>query len=151
MIRNKETMIFSNDTLRTMISEKNLKVTPQRIAVLKAILELGNHPTAEQVLVELDRSFLGMSKGTLYKVLETLVDKELIKRVKTDRDILRYDGNLGVHHHLYCSECDMIEDYEDKELDAILKAYFKNKKLKEGFEIEDVVLQIRGTFTECQV
>lgn len=141
-------MTISYDKLREMISEKKLKVTPQRIAVLKAVLELGNHPTAEQILVELEQSFVGMSKGTLYKVLETLVLKGLIRRVKTDRDILRYDGNLGSHHHLYCSECELIEDYEDKELDEMLAAYFAKKELH-GFVIEDIVLQVRGSFDKC--
>jgi len=30
--------------------EKGLKVTPQRIAVLEAILEMSNHPTVENII-----------------------------------------------------------------------------------------------------
>jgi len=143
-------MKLNNEELRKVISEKGLKVTPQRMAVLRAVLESGTHPTAEQIEDALKASFMVMSKGTLYKVLDALVANGLIKRVKTDRDILRYDGNLKSHHHLYCSECDLIEDYEDEELDELLKAHFAKKKL-EGFELEEIVVQVRGAFKKCSV
>jgi Fur family peroxide stress response transcriptional regulator len=61
---------------------------------------------------------------------------------------MRYDGKVEKHHHLYCSECDLIEDYMDEELDKLLQNHFKNKNIK-GFKIEDIVLQIRGTFDKC--
>jgi Fur family peroxide stress response transcriptional regulator len=61
---------------------------------------------------------------------------------------MRYDGVRHSHHHLYCSQCDQIEDYNDKELDRLLEVYFRNKKLK-GFRIEEFVLQIKGKFDTC--
>ena len=61
---------------------------------------------------------------------------------------MRYDGIIEAHHHLYCSSCDLIEDYVDKELDEFLTDYFKSKKIT-GFKIEEIVLQIRGTFDKC--
>jgi Fur family peroxide stress response transcriptional regulator len=61
---------------------------------------------------------------------------------------MRYDGIMENHHHLYCTECDLIEDYVDKELDQLLHEYFKKKNLGE-FKLEDIVVQIRGTFDKC--
>ena len=61
---------------------------------------------------------------------------------------MRYDGVVENHHHLYCSECDLIEDYHDEELDKLLQNHFKNKNI-EGFKMEDIVLQIRGKFEKC--
>lgn len=139
---------MTSEEVRQKLSEKGLKVTPQRIVILMAIYELGNHPTAENVLDHVRKDNPNIAKGTVYKVLETLVEKDLIKKVKTDRDIFRYDGIVDKHHHLYCSECDLIEDYVDKELDDLLQEYFKNKEFK-GFQIDDIVLQIRGTFDKC--
>lgn len=136
------------EEVRNRLSEKGLKVTPQRINILKAVYELDNHPTAENVLDYIRESNPNIAKGTIYNVLETLVKNKLIQKVKTDKDILRYDGVIENHHHLYCSECDFIEDYVDKELDDLLKEYFKKKK-PEGFNIEDIVLQIRGTSEKC--
>ena len=137
-----------NISIRDLFTEKGLKVTPQRIAILEAIYKLDNHPTVENIIIHIRKNNPNIATGTVYKVLDTLVENNLIKKVKTDKDILRYDGVTEKHHHLYCSECDLIEDYYDKELDELLKNHFKNKKI-DGFKMEDIVLQIRGTFDKC--
>ncbi len=130
------------------IKEKGLKVTPQRIAILEAIYKLDNHPTAENIIDFIHKNHPSIATGTVYKVLDTLIENNLVKRVRTERDVMRYDGVLEHHHHLYCIECDLIEDYVDEELNDILMNYFKNKKI-EGFEMKDFVLQINGTFNKC--
>ena len=136
------------ENIRNKLSEKGLKVTPQRISILEAIYSLNNHPTADNIIEFIRVSHPNIATGTVYKVLDTLVENKLIKKVKTDRDILRDDGIVDNHHHIYCSECDLIEDYKDEELDVLLKEYF-NKKQFEGFKLEDIVVQIRGTFDKC--
>jgi len=144
-------IIQSNMTyeeIKNRLAEKGLKVTPQRMAILEAIYELNNHPTAENITEYIRQKHPNIATGTVYKVLETLVSNQLIKKVTTDKDIMRYDGIMENHHHLYCSECDLIEDYHDNELDELLKNYFASKNLP-GFKIEEFVLQIKGTFNKC--
>ncbi|MBN1116123.1 MAG: transcriptional repressor [Bacteroidales bacterium] len=141
-------MNVTSEEIIARLGEKKLKVTPQRTAILEAIYTLNNHPTAEQIIEHIRVSHPNIATGTVYNVLDTLIENNLVKRVKTDRDIMRYDGVVENHHHLYCSECDLIEDYVDDELDALLRNYFKNKKI-DGFKIEDIVLQLRGTFDKC--
>ena len=120
-------MSVSIENIRRKLSEKGLKITPQRISILEAVYNLNNHPTADNIIEHILVSHPNIATGTVYKVLETLVENQLIKKVKTDRDIMRYDGVIEKHHHLYCSECDLIEDYIDEELDELLKEYFKKK------------------------
>ena len=141
-------MNLSIEEIRNKLSEKGLKITPQRISIFKAVYNLDNHPTAESIIENIRKSHPNIATGTVYKVLYTLVENKLIKKVKTDRDIMRYDGMIENHHHLYCSKCDSIEDYWDEELDELLKEYFKKKQFV-GFKIEDIVLQIRGTSDKC--
>ena len=138
-------MSVSKEFIRKKLTEKGLKVTPQRISILEAVFNLKNHPTAENITEYIRETHPNIATGTVYKVLETLVESKLIMKVKTDRDIMRYDGIVENHHHLYSSESDFIEDYFDEELDELLKDYFEKKQLK-GFKIEDIVLQIKGTF-----
>jgi len=133
------------ENIRKRLSEKGLKVTPQRITILEAVCALNNHPTAEIIIEHIHRSNPNIATGTVYKVLDTLVEKKLIRKVKTDGDVMRYDGVLEPHHHLYCSSGNLIEDYVDNDLDELLKAYFTSKRLA-GFNIEEIVLEIRGTF-----
>ncbi len=135
--------------IRSKLSEKGLKVTPQRISILEAVYSLRNHPTAEQIIAHIHRSNPNIATGTVYKVLDTLVESHLIRRVKTDKDVMRYDGILENHHHLYCTQSDHIEDYVDRELDELLVQYFNSRGI-EGFRIEDIVVEIRGTFSKIQ-
>lgn len=127
------------------LQEKGLKVTPQRLAIYKAIVELNNHPTAENVIEHIKKEHPHISVGTVYKVLESLVEKELLRKVKTEKDFMRYDAVLTNHHHLYCSATDRIEDYEDEKLNTIICEYFKNNKIK-NFKVQEIKLQITGTF-----
>ncbi len=132
----------STEDIRKIISEKGLKATPQRIIILEVIYRLGNHPTAEHIITEVQKKYPSIAIGTVYKVLEAFVSNNIIKKVKTDKDIMRYDGRVDSHHHLYCTDSDVIEDYKDEELDTLLENYFKNKEIN-GYNIEDVVLQIK--------
>ena len=96
-------MKLSITSIKDKLVEKGLKVTPQRISILEAIHKLNNHPTADMIMDHIQESHPNIASGTVYKVLDVLVDNQLIKRVKTERDVMRYDGILETHHHLYCS------------------------------------------------
>jgi len=127
------------------LKEKGLRVTPQRVAIFEAICRLNNHPKAEHIIHYIQKNHPNISVGTVYKVLDSLVENGLIQRVKTDGDIMRYDPMLDRHHHLYCEESDRIEDYKDSELDALIMNHFKNKGIAH-FHIKDIRLQITGNF-----
>ena len=131
--------------LREILTAKKIKVTPQRIAVLDAVYSLQNHPTAEQIIEYIHVRYPSIATGTVYKVLDACTQHNLIKKVKTEKDVMRYDGNVQQHHHVYCVECDYIEDYYDEKLDAILHAYFSEHSI-DNFIIEDVKLQVNGRF-----
>ncbi len=130
---------------RDKLKEKGLKVTPQRVAIYDAIVKLKNHPTAENVIEYIKKNHPNISVGTVYKVLESLVENELLNKVKTERDIMRYDAVLSNHHHLDCAETDRIEDFEDEKLTSIINSYFKKNKIH-NFKVKDIKLQITGKF-----
>jgi Fur family transcriptional regulator, peroxide stress response regulator len=130
----------------TTLKSCGLKVTPQRIAVLDAVINLRNHPTTENITGFIKINHPNIATGTVYKTLETFVKNNIIKKVKTNNDLMRYDGVIERHHHLYCSESDRIEDFYDDDLNKILDNYFKKNKIR-NFTIEDIRLQINGKFT----
>lgn len=133
------------EDFRNKLIEKRLKVTPQRIAVLEAIFKLNDHPTAENIIDYIRKNNPNIATATVYKVLDKFVSYGLINRVKTEKDIMRYDAILDSHHHLYYSDSDRIEDYKDDELNRLLEGYFDKKKIP-NFKIEDLKLQIIGKF-----
>ena len=87
-----------------------------------------------------------ISSATIYKVLDVFVSNGLIRRVDTERDIMRYDAITESHHHIYCSDSNRIEDYKDEELHKLLTEYFQKKQIPD-FKIEDLKLHIIGKFT----
>jgi Fur family peroxide stress response transcriptional regulator len=131
--------------IRNKLAEKGLKVTPQRVAILEAIINLNNHPTAENIIDYIRDNNPNIATATVYKVLDALVMNELIRKVKTERDVMRYDAMMENHHHLYCSDSDRIEDFVDDELNEMIEKYFEKKKIPD-FKIEDIKLQIIGRF-----
>ena len=133
------------EDISAKLIEKGLKVTPQRIAILEAIIKLNNHPTAENIVEFIRQNHPNISVATVYKVLDALVENQLIKRVTTEKDVMRYDAIMEKHHHIYCSDSDRIEDFVDEELNELLSNYFKDKKIP-GFKIEDIKLQIIGKY-----
>ncbi|NCA77222.1 MAG: transcriptional repressor [Alphaproteobacteria bacterium] len=136
---------MKTEEIRSELTRKRLRVTPQRVAILEAVISLHNHPTAENVSEFLKEHHPNIATGTVYKILEVLVAKGLLKKVKTDRDVMRYDAILDNHHHLYSSESERIEDYFDDGLNTLLTDYFKSHKIQ-GFEISDIRLQLIGRF-----
>lgn len=124
-----------------------LKVTPQRIAVMDAVIKLKNHPTAENIAEFIKVNHPNIATGTVYKTLELLVKNNIIKKVKTDSDVMRYDAITEKHHHLYSAGSVRIEDYYDNELIEIIDTYFSTKSIP-NFEIEDIKLQIIGRFSD---
>jgi len=140
---------MSAEEISNKLIEKGLKVTPQRIAILEAIIKLNNHPTADNIIGYIRKNHPNIATATVYKVLDALVSNGLIKKVETEKDIMRYDAIMESHHHLYCSESDRIEDYYDAGLNEMLKKYFKKKGIPD-FRIEDIKLQIIGKFVKTE-
>ncbi len=127
------------------LKQKGLRVTPQRVAVYQTVCEINDHPTAEMIIRSIRENHPNISVGTVYKVLDTLVENDLLEKVKTEKGTMRYDPILSGHHHLYCKETDRIADYEDPELDNMLASYFSKKKI-EHFTISDIKLELTGKF-----
>jgi Fur family transcriptional regulator, peroxide stress response regulator len=138
-------MHFSQEEIRNKLAEKGLKVTPQRLAILDAVYVLGSHPTAENIIEYIRQNNPNIASGTVYKVLETLIENKLVRKVYTDKDVMRYDGVMKNHHHLYCADNEVIEDYVDEKLDLMLQEYFKTHKIND-FQIDEIVLQINGKY-----
>lgn len=138
---------MANKEVIKILAENNLKVTPQRTAVLEVILGLENHPTADDIVDYLRLNFPHVPIGTVYKILDAFVEKGIVTKVKTDNGIIRYDAILEPHHHLYCADSDRIEDYYDDELNKILTKYFRRKRIPD-FIIKDFKLQIIGKFKD---
>jgi Fur family peroxide stress response transcriptional regulator len=135
--------MISREIIRNKLIRAGLKVTPQRLIVLEALHALRNHPTTDQIIEYIGRFHSNIAVGTVYHILEAFLDKNLVKKVKSEGEIIRYDPVLEKHHHLYCTDTGEISDYFDDQLDRLLSDYFREKKIP-GFKVEDVRVEITG-------
>ena len=140
---------MANRDIIKILTDNNLRITPQRTAVLEVLYTLNNHPSADYIIDFLRLTFPHITLSTVYKILDVFIEKGIITRVKTEDGIMRYDYVNEKHHHLYCTETERIENYYDEELDKLLENYMKKKTIP-NFKIKDIRLQITGTFTETQ-
>jgi len=138
---------MANREIIKILTDNNLKVTPQRTAVLEVLFSFPKHPSADDIIDYLRISYPNIPLSTVYKILDAFVLKGIVTRVKTDDGIMRYDCVKEKHHHLYCSDSERIEDYYDKDLDKLLENFMKKKTIP-NFEIRDFRLQIVGNFTD---
>jgi len=132
--------------LQIRLKEAGLRITPQRIAVLETVIA-SNHPTADQLLIRIRKTYPSIATGTIYKILETFVNKGIIRKIETQSGVMRYDAILLKHHHLQDENDNRIEDYFDDELDRLVKEHLAKKQIPE-FEISDIKIQIIGKFSQ---
>lgn len=119
-----------------------LKATHQRIVIYNALLNM-NHPTAEGVFESIREENPTISLGTVYKTLDTFVENGLAARVMSEEGPSRYDFNTGFHNHIYCSNSDEIIDFQDAELENLIKTFFEKRNIS-NLKIQDIKVQIRG-------
>lgn len=121
-----------------------LKVTPQRLAVLRVLLESHDHPAPEAVFQRVRGGLPSVSLATVYKVLASLEAAGLASRVGVPGDANRYDANLAPHHHLICTRCGDVADHHDPGLAPALP------RALGGFVPSEARVQIFGLCARCR-
>jgi Fur family peroxide stress response transcriptional regulator len=125
--------------------EQGVPLTIQRRAVLEALALREDHPTADQVFEEVTGRLPGISRTTVYRVLETLVQLGVIHKASHLGSAARYDPNTSRHHHLTCLICNRVVDMEEE---AIRKIELPKQATK-GFRIVDYSVHFQGYCGEC--
>jgi Fur family peroxide stress response transcriptional regulator len=131
---------------RKLCRERGLNLTPQRRAILEAVLDLDNHPQADEVYKALARRRLRVSRATVFRTLEGLARLGIIARAGHTGSSARYDGRTDRHHHLICTLCDRVIDLSDKHLDSVPVPDTR----RFGFVVSDLQVLLRGTCRECR-
>lgn len=141
---------MSLEIIKTKLKEAGMKITPQRIAVLQAMIGNNQHPTADDLIKTIRKVHSNISAGTVYHILNTLVSKKVIGKIETINNVVRYDPNMEKHHHLYLSDKHEIVDFFDDELNGIIMDYLMNNTKLDNINIEDVKIQIIGKVRKPQ-
>lgn len=88
----------------------DLRMTPQRQAVLEALAACGGHPTAAEIYARVQRHGPGLAYATVYNALNALVERGLILQLRVDDGASRYDLRTDRHDHVLCVDCGALVD-----------------------------------------
>jgi Fur family peroxide stress response transcriptional regulator len=123
-----------------------LAVTPQRLAIIRALLNSGDHPRAETVFAEVRREHPHVSLATVHRTLETLCRIGEARKVTVLHDSARYDGNTAAHHHVVCVECRAIRDIEIPGVERLLDG----RAGLGDFQLLGCALEIQALCADCR-
>lgn len=123
------------------ISQRN---TVQRFLILETVRLMDNHPTAEEIFHEVAKRHPHISKGTVYRNLNSLTGEGLIKHIPIANASDRYDNIVHPHYHFKCFECERLFNIELKH-DVEFSSENKN-----GFNVEHYDLLFYGKCDKCK-
>ncbi len=124
----------------------DLRLTPQRQAVLDALRSSPDHPTAQDVLDRVRRTSPGIGAATVYRTLNLLVEQGHALELDLGDTAARYDANTSRHDHVVCERCGAASD-----VDAPLPARLADRVAEvSGFRITGHDLRFRGLCPTCQ-
>lgn len=94
------------------LKSAGLKLTPQRIAIVREIADDFSHPTAQALFERLRPAFPTMSFATVYNTLDALAGCGLTGSLNLGGDsrAVRFDPNTDPHHHAVCDACGTVID-----------------------------------------
>ena len=94
--------------------QAGLKVTPQRMAIYKALIQSKEHPSAEMLYREVRQEMPNISLDTVNRTLITFSETGMAYTVEGTGDPRRFDGNLTDHQHFRCLKCRRVVDIINK-------------------------------------
>jgi Fur family peroxide stress response transcriptional regulator len=104
--------IITREGLIGRLRERGLRITPQREAIVDALVENRHlHPAAGLIHREAAKRARRVSLSTVYATLGVFCQQGLLKNMEFDRMENRYEGNLQEHINLVCRTCGSITDY----------------------------------------
>jgi len=128
------------------LREQRLKITPQRISIIEALVEKTPlHPGASLIYEEAREKVNSLSLSTVYATLNELCKHGLIKMLEFDKMESRCEGNIAAHINLVCKRCHKIIDYK-----LPISLDLKEVAKKARFWVTDSRLEYYGYCQDCR-
>ena len=137
------------ERLRAMaakVKASGLKLTPQRLAIMRLLAESDDHPGVEGIWRQLKRRFPGISQATVYRTIQLVKSLGEAVEIAFAGGGSRYDGRKPhPHPHVICMQCGRILDPDL----ASLKDMAREVSAASGYQITTFRLDFFGTCPAC--
>ncbi|MEN3006038.1 Fur family transcriptional regulator [Dehalobacterium formicoaceticum] len=135
-----------------LLKECNLRITPQRKAILEILYNYrGNHLEVENIyeLLTVKDNNKRIGLATVYRTMELFEKIGIVSRLSMENSSARYELIMYdklMHHHLICLKCGQLVELDDR-----IAEEFKNRILEDkGFEVADKSMKIYGYCSSCK-
>lgn len=129
----------------TQLRDRGLRVTAQRLAVLRAVIG-GAHVTADAVAESVRTEVGAISQQAVYDALGALVEVGLVRRLQPAGSPTIYESRRDNHHHVICRSCGSIADVNC----AVGPAPCLTAEDSRGYEIDEAEVFYWGTCPGCR-
>jgi Fur family peroxide stress response transcriptional regulator len=129
------------------LRERGYRMTPQRAAIVNAMVSSEHHPNAEQVYAEVRELFPMMSLATVYKTIGVLRDLHEVAELPVSCEGVRFDARRpDPHPHLICSRCGDVIDVAVENVERLVRQVSEST----GYDIVGYPLQLWGICPRCR-
>jgi Fur family ferric uptake transcriptional regulator len=128
------------------IAKAGYRITQPRRVIVKALVASGAHITADDLAELVNESAPDIGRMTVYRTLDLLSELGLVQAIYQGTGAAHYvlmEG--GGHHHLICSRCHRVVDFDDCLGDELVQAISK----RYGFSAQSHLFEIHGVCSEC--
>jgi Fur family ferric uptake transcriptional regulator len=109
--------------LAAMLRSSGQRVTAQRLLILSAFAQPGEHLTADEVYSRVEPLVPALNRSTIYRTLELFRDIGLISETDLGGGVRHFELLGGArHHHLICQECGHMAEMDDALLEPLREA-----------------------------
>lgn len=128
------------------LRDAGYKVTPTRLAVLDVIGQEGEHLNPNEILEQARQIHPALGRATVYRTLELLTELGIVRPIYVGDSGPTYIRAEGGHHHLVCSSCGRVQDFDQCMADDM--AHELTERF--GFQIQSHLLEFYGVCPACQ-
>lgn len=137
----------SFELLSEQLKRAGLRVTPQRLAIYRALVMSDAHPTAQTLFEQLQPTMPSLSQATVYNALQALVTHGLIQEIGEAGDgATHYDADLRPHINLICTSCHQVEDFFDVPMHDVAEEVVA----RSGYQVHGIRMAYYGRCPNCQ-
>jgi len=133
------------DAFLRICKQNGLKITPQRTAIYKILLESDEHPCVKIVFRKAKHIFPNISMDTVNQTLLTFNQIGVAFIVEGTGDVRRFDANMKNHQHFRCLKCNRIIDLQRKFLESICTP----KDIIDKFKVLRKTIYFEGICDSC--
>ena len=136
-------------TLLERVRTAGLKMTPQRMAIVREVAADLSHPSAQELFDRLRPAMPTMSFATVYNTLAALCASGLGTSLSLAPGSTRFDPNMHPHDHVVCDRCGAVRDVLDPVSARVRPARQALARTSPGFTVRVVEQIFRGLCREC--